>query len=323
MRRREVLAMLGGATAWPIARAQSQPGNYRLAVLTSHARHQPDMDGFRDGLRDLGYIEGQNIVLDWRYAERGPNQLAELTAELIALRPDVILSVTTPATQAVKAATSTIPVVFANVGDPVASGFVASLARPGENITGVSALHADLSGKRLQLLKEVLPNASLAGVMWNPGNAAGRLQYQGAQNAAPRLGLKLLSLEVQRSEDIPRGFETAAQERADWVLATADPLIGSHRRWVVDLAARHRLPTMYVFREFAEIGGLISYGLNSREHYRSAATFVDKILKGARPTDLPVEQPTRLEMVINRKTAQELGLDVPPTLLARADEVIE
>jgi putative ABC transport system substrate-binding protein len=325
MRRREIIAAVGGAAmSWALPAHGQRTGKvYRIAILAANARHLPEFEAFREKLRELGHVEGGNLTLDWRYAEKGADQLPALAAELAALRPDVIVSITTPATQAVKATTSTIPVVFVNIGDPVAAGFVTSLAHPGGNMTGPSILHPQISGKRLELLREVVPSASLAAVIWNPGNLANRLQYEQTREAASSQGVRLLSLEVQRRDEIERAFDTAKRHGVAGVLVVPDPLVGSHRPFVIDLATRSRLPAVYGYREFVEEGGLLAYGPSYPEQYRKAAIYVDRVLNGAKPADLPVEQPTTFELIINLKVAKALGLAIPAALLARADEVIE
>ena len=222
-----------------------------------------------------------------------------------------------------KAAAGSIPVVFANVGDPVATGFVGSLAHPGGNMTGQSILAPDLSGKRLELLKEIIPTSSTTAVVWNPTNPAVRLAAQEAQDAAPLLGIRLVSIEVRTTSDIVSAFDIAKQEGAQGVIVLPDPLTGSHRSTIIALAAKARMPALYGYREYVDEGGLLAYGPNYRDVFRRAAIYIDKILKGAKPADLPVEQPTTFDLVINLSTAKALGLEVPPTLLARADEVIE
>ena len=325
VQRREFITLLGGAAAaWPLAaHAQQRERMRRIGVLAGQEKHLPEFEAFRKQLQDLAYIEGENLAIDWRYADRGPGQLPILAKELVNLHPDVIVSITTPATAAVKAATGSIPIVFAYVGDPVETGFVASLSHPGGNMTGQSILMPQLSGKRLELLKETIPTSSTIAVVGNPTNPAVRLSSQETQDAAPLLGIRLVSIEVRAAGDIASAFEIAKQEGAQGVIVLPDPLTGSHRSAIIELAAKVRMPTMYGYREYVDEGGFMAYGPNYRAVFRRAAVYVDKILKGSKPADLPVEQPTKLELVINLKTAKALGLDIPPALLARADEVIE
>ncbi len=277
----------------------------------------------RQGLRELGYVEGQNVALVIRWAEGRYERLPELVAELVRLKVDVLVVATTPGNLAAKTATQTIPVVMVGVGDPVGSGLVASLARPGGNLTGLSLLNPEISGKRLQLLKEVLPRVSRVAVLTNPGNPIHAVFWQETQEAARKLRVQLQAVEVRSPEDFEGAFRAATQGRAGALLAFDDSLTNSYPSRVVALAAKRRLPAMYGFREFPDAGGLISYGTNISDHFRRTATYVDKILKGAKPADLPVEQPTRFELVINLKTAKALGLTIPQTVLIRADQVIQ
>ena len=321
MRRRQFVTLLGGTAAWPLAARAQQPERIRrVGVLSGYERHLPEFDAFRKQLQELGYVEGRNLVIDWRYAGKGTFQLPTLAKELVDLQPDALVSI---ATTAMKAAAGSIPVVFANVGDPVATGFVGSLAHPGGNMTGQSILAPDLSGKRLELLKEIIPTSSTTAVVWNPTNPAVRLAAQEAQDAAPLLGIRLVSIEVRTTSDIVSAFDIAKQEGAQGVIVLPDPLTGSHRSTIIALAAKARMPALYGYREYVDEGGLLAYGPNYRDVFRRAAIYIDKILKGAKPADLPVEQPTTFDLVINLSTAKTLGLTVPPTLLARADEVIE
>jgi putative tryptophan/tyrosine transport system substrate-binding protein len=322
--RRAFITLIGGAAVtWPLAaRAQQGERVRHIGVLAGYERHLPEFEAFRKQLQGLGYIEGKNLVIDWRYAQQGTAQLPVLARELVDLRPDVLLSITTPATAAVKAVAGSIPVVFANVGDPVGTGFVASLAHPGGNMTGQSILAPDLSGKRLELLREIFPTSSTTAVIWNPTNPAVRLAAQEAQDAAPVLGIRLVSIEVRTPSDIVSAFDIAKQEGARGLIVLPDPLTGSHRSTIIALAAKARMPALYGNREYVDEGGLLAYGPNYRDVFRRAAVYIDKILKGTKPADLPVEQPTTFDLVINLSTAKALGLAVPPSLLVRA-EVIE
>jgi len=278
---------------------------------------------FRQGLRELGYVEGKNIVIEWRYAEEKPDRLPALAAELVHLKVDVIVTSAPPNTRAAKQATVTIPVVMAFDDDPVGNGFVASLARPGGNITGLSNLSPELSGKQLELLKEIVPRLSRVAALemsTRPGNAQALKEME---LAAKALGVKLQLLDVLSPKDIEAAFRTAAKGRAEAVLALGGPVLISQRKQVVELAAKSRLPAIYARPEFVEDGGLMTYGPSITDLFRRAATYVDKILKGAKPADLPVEQPTKFEFMINLKAAKQIGLTIPPNVLVRADRVIK
>ncbi|HEV8724351.1 MAG TPA: ABC transporter substrate-binding protein [Candidatus Binatia bacterium] len=278
---------------------------------------------FRQGLRDLGYIEGQNIVIEYRHAADRAERLPELAAELVRLKVDVIVAGASQSALAAKNATQTIPVIFTGVGDPVAQGLVASLARPGANITGLASLSPEVGGKRLELLKEVSPTTTHVAVLWNPTNSSNSLQLKEVRTAAQTLALRVQSLEVSKPDDIEQAFTVIARERADVLLIFADPFLTSQRVRFADRAAKHRLPAMYGQSDSVEAGGLMSYAPSFREMGRRAAYYVDKILKGNKPADLPVEQPTKFELVINLKTAKQIGLTIPPNVLARADKVIK
>jgi putative ABC transport system substrate-binding protein len=321
VRRREFITLLGGTAGWPLAARAQQERLRRVGVLAGYERHLPELDAFRKQLQELGYIEGKNLVIDWRYPDQAA-RLSLLAEELVALHPDVLVSIATPATAAMQAAAGGIPIVFANVGDPVATGFVASLAQPRGNLTGQSNVARDLSGKRLELLKEIIPTSSIVAVIWNPTNSAVRLAWQETQDAAQLLGIQLVSIEIRTVSDIISAFDTAKQEGCHGLIVLPDPLTASHRLAIIALAAKARMPTVYGYREFVDEGGLLAYGPNYRDLYRRAAIYVDKILKGAKPADLPVEQPTTFDLVVNLKTAQALGLTLPSSLLVRA-EVVE
>jgi putative tryptophan/tyrosine transport system substrate-binding protein len=271
----------------------------------------------------LGYVDGQNVVVERRSAYGEYDRLAALAAELVRLKVDVLVVTATPGVLAAKNATKTIPTVMVGVGDPLTTGIVGSLARPGGNLTGLSLQNPELSGKRVQLLKETLPRVSRVAVLLNPTNPIHAVFWRATQDAAAMLGVQVTSLEVRTAGDFERAYESATTERSGALNVLDDPLSVSGRRRIIDLAASHRLPTMYGFREFVEAGGLMSYGPNLRDHYRRAARYVDKILKGAKAGDLPVEQPTLFELVINLKTAKAIGLTIPPSVLGRADHVIE
>jgi putative ABC transport system substrate-binding protein len=277
----------------------------------------------RAKLAELGYVEGQSIRFEYRGAYGHVDRLPSLAEELVHLNVDVIVAVATPEVQAAHQATRKIPIVMVAVVDPVATGFVASLARPGGNITGLSLLSAELSGKRLELLKEVVPGVSRVAVLWNPTNPSNALQIGATKVAAQALGVQLQPLEVRGPQDLESAFQAATRGRAGALIALDDPVLGSHRTRIVALAAKIRLPAMYGLTGYAKAGGLMTYGPNIPDLFRQAAVFVGKILKGAKPADLPVEQPTKFELVINLKTAKALGLKIPDSMLVQADEVIQ
>jgi putative ABC transport system substrate-binding protein len=284
----------------------------------------PYLDTFRQGLRELGWVEGQNIVIDYRYAEGRFDRLPDLAAELVRLKVDIIVAVPTPAAVAAKKATETIPIVAISVGDPVGLGLIASLARPGGNLTGLSySVGLEIAGKGLELLKETVPKVRRVAILSNPGNPFQPLAITEVNVAARSLGVQLQLLEARGPNELDGAFAAMATERVGALLVVADSLFLLQRTRLADLAARSRLPAAYGLREIVEAGGLMSYGPSVRDLYRRGATFVDKILKGAKPGDLPVEQPTKFELVINLKTAKALGLTIPPSLLGRADEVIQ
>jgi len=278
---------------------------------------------FREGLREFGYVEGRNILIDYRWAEGKYERFPALIAELIALKVDVIVTAGTPASLAVKKATTSIPLVMAAVGDPIGVGLVASLARPGGNATGLSAIAPELEGKRLELLREVVSKLSHIAVLWNPDNPLHAGSLKETRAAAQVLGIKVQLLGVRVSEDFPAAFAAILRERPGALLVLADRIFLHNRARIVDFEAKHRLPGVYAYRELVEAGGLMSFGPSYAGMHRRAAYYVDKILKGAKPADLPVEQPTRFELLINLKTAKALGLTIPQSLLLRADEVIQ
>jgi putative ABC transport system substrate-binding protein len=274
-------------------------------------------------MRQLGYVEGKNLVVEYRWADGQYDRLSDLAADLVRLRVEVIVTVGDPVIQAAKRATTTIPIVMASVGDPVGRGFVASLARPGGNITGVSNFAVALSGKWLEILREAVPHLSQVAILRNSSNPTHPLFWMEADKAAKGLGLKLQSLEVRSPEDFDTAFESMLKERAGALVTLPDPLLTGQRVRIADLAAKAHLPAIAAFRENAEAGTLMAYGPSLAANRRRAAVFVDKILKGAKPGDLPIEQPTKFELVINLKTAKALRLTIPPSLLQRADQVIE
>ena len=325
-RRTFIGTLTAGLLAAPLA-ARAQPAGeiYRIGFLgNSTAALEANLVGpFREGLRDLGYVEGRNLVIEYRWAEGKYERFPQLVAELLALKVDVIVSAGTPAALAVKQATTTVPMVMAAVGDPVGTGLIASLARPGGNLTGLAAISPDLEGKRFELLRELLPKLSHVSFLVNPANALHTVSEKHAREAATVLRLKLQFVGVRSEAEFDHAFETIARERPGAMVVLADRVFLHARQRIVDFAARHRLPTVYPYRELAEAGGLMCFGSNYPDMHRRAAAYVDKILKGAKPADLPVEQPTKFELVINLKTAKALGLTIPPSLLQRADQVIE
>jgi putative ABC transport system substrate-binding protein len=324
--RRTFIAALGGAAALPLAARAQQAGKvWRVGMLdtTSATLNAKNLDGFRAGMRALGYVEGQNLVIDYRSPDGRLERLPALVAELIGLKCDVIVARGTPATLAAKTATSTIPIVMAAVAEAVETGLVASLARPGGNITGLSSFVTQLAQKRIELIKEIAPQISRIGYMSNMSNASVPAQWDEAKLAAQALGLQALMFDVRKPEDIPPSFQAAAAKRVDAFTVGNDSVLIASRQRVTELAAKHRMPAIYATREYVDAGGLISYAAHYPDLYRRAASHVDRIFKGAKPADLPVEQPTKLEIVVNLKVAKALGLDVPAALLTRADEVIE
>ena len=276
----------------------------------------------REGLRERGWIEGQNILVEYRFAGAKPEQLSEFAAELVRLKADVIVAVSTPAAQAARKATDTIPIVFSMVSDPVASGLVVSLARPGGNATGLSNMLPEQSGKLLELLKEAAPGVSRVAVVWDSANPGKILELKEMQTVAPLLGMTLQSLEVHSEKDVQNAFSAISKTRSNGLVTFIDAVTVSHRQKIVDFAAKNRLPSIYQASDFVSAGGLMSYGANRVELHRRAATYVDKILKGTKPANLPVERPIKFDLVINLKTAKQIDLTVPPNLLARADRVI-
>jgi putative ABC transport system substrate-binding protein len=329
MQRREFIAGIGGAAAtWPLgARAQQPAGRvYRIGFLSTGSREQTLhlIRVFEEGLRSLGYRIGENVVIEYRFADGETERVPALAAELARLGVDVISAGNTANTVAAMKATTTIPIVMANSIDPVGAGLVASLARPGGNVTGFTQDTGDeLNGKRLELLNEILPNISRLGILWNPDFAANRNRLASMREVARPLGLTLVSAEARRLDALEQAFATMVAERAQAFVMFADPMLFNYRSQVGVMALKDRLPAITGPREFAEAGLLLTYGANLQDLFRRLAVFIDKIFKGAKPADLPVEQPTKFELVINLKTAKALGIIVPPTLLTRADEVIE
>jgi len=289
----------------------------------STTSHGPLLEGFREGLRELGYMEGRNIAIEYRWAEGRLDRLPQLATELVQLKVDVLVTAGSPGIRAAKQATTTIPIVMAAGGDPVGSGYVASLARPGGNITGLSNLAEDLVAKLLELLKGAVPGVSRVAVLSNPANPAHASFRRVIQSAGRTMGVTLLPVDARGPAEFDGAFATMIRERAGGLVELPDPMFLTERHRLTGLANQNRLPAIYGFREHAAAGGLMAYGVNLRDSYRRAAIYVDKILKGAKPGDLPVEQPTKFELVINLKTARVLGLTIPPSLLLRADEVIQ
>jgi putative ABC transport system substrate-binding protein len=324
--RRQFITLLGGAAAaWPLAARAQQPGKLPtigLLVPGTPSSHGQWFAALLQRLRELGWIEGRTVAVEYRLAEGHNERYAEIAAEFVRLKVDVIVTNGTPPVLAAKKATSVIPIVFALAGDPVASEVVASLARPGGNITGLSNQISDTGGKKLELLREAVPGLRRLAILANIGNAAAVREMREVQAAARTLALDVSTSEIRRAEEITPSFE-ALKGRADALYVCADPFITSNRVRINILALGARLPTMHGFREYVEAGGLMSYGANPPDLFRRAGDLVDKILRGAKPADIPVEQPTKFDLVINLTTAKALGLTVPPTLLARANEVIE
>jgi putative tryptophan/tyrosine transport system substrate-binding protein len=307
------------------ARAQQPTKIPRIGFLTSgSAAGDPAIEAFRQGLRELGYVEGKNVLVDYRYAEEGPQPLSELAEELVRLKVDVIITTSTESSLSAQRATKTIPIVMGGGGDPVAAGLVVSLARPGGNITGVTTISVDLSGKRLELLKEVTRKTSPVAVLWIPTNRGNKLQMKETEAAAHSLGLYLQPAGVEGANDFESAFSAMARGGASSLIVLNSPVFASHRARIAGLATKSRLPAMYATSGYADAGGLMSYGPSVSDLYRRVASYVDRILKkGAKPADLPVETPTKLELVINLKTAKQIGLTIPESVLYRADRVIK
>jgi putative tryptophan/tyrosine transport system substrate-binding protein len=327
MRRRDLFTLIGGGVAaGPLAaRAQHARKTHTIGYLSPAVPVFQRNFGpyFFTALQELGWIEGQNIAIERRYAENRLERLPELAAELVRLNVEVIVAVGTLGPLAAKRATSTIPIVMTAAGDPLASGLVASLAHPGGNVTGSSLMVPDIAGKRLELLREIMPRLVNVAVLWNAANPYPAIVYKETHTAARRLGIEVQSLEVRSPDDFDGAFEQARRQRPEALIEVEDPLTNSLHKRIVEFAAAEQLPSLHGIREEVEAGGLISYGTSIPDLFRRAAGYVDKILKGAKPADLPVEQPTKFELVINIRTARALGLQVPDKLLALADEVIE
>ena len=324
MRRREFIRLLGSTAVWPLeAHAQQGGKKYVVIGFLSPSSPNPLNNVTTEALRELGWVEGENVVYERRFAENRVERLPELAADLVRLKVNVIVAGGTLAPLAAKRATSTIPIVMNSCGDPLGTGLVASLARPGGNVTGMSLMVPELAGKRLELLREILPKLARVAVLWDAANPYTTIGFKETQSAARTLGVEVQSLEVRSPDDFDRAFEAARQQHPDALVTVDDALTITYLKLIIDFAAGQRLPSVHELKEFAAAGGLVSYGTNLADVIRRAAGYVDKILKGAKPADLPVEQPTKFELVINLKTAKTLGLTFPQTLLATADEVIE
>jgi len=327
MKRREFLFALGaGALATPVSSvAQQPPKVWRIGYLSPRVRMDslPYERAFLQGMSELGYVEGKNVVVEWRFADGAYERLPYLAADLVRLNVDVIVAPSSSAIRAAQQATKTTPIVFISTGDPVGSGFVASLAQPGGNITGLSNTNLDVSAKLLELLVTMVPKLSRVAVLGNPGSSTHSAILKNVRAAAlTRAGVRVLSVEARTREEIERSFGRMTQERADSVIVAADAFLNQQAQYIAPLALKRRLPSISQPRVYVEAGGLMSYGQNTADSYRHAATYVDKILKGAKPADLPVEQPTKFELVVNLKTAKALGLTIPESIRIRADEVI-
>jgi putative ABC transport system substrate-binding protein len=326
-RRKLIVALGAGVLAAPIASlAQQQPAKVsRIGLLSPFFASDAAIwhQAFRQGLHDLGWVEGKNISIEYRYAEGRNDRLPDLAADLVRLKVDVIVASVIPDALAAKKATMAIPIVMASAGDPIALGLVESLARPGGNITGLSQIASELSGKRLELLKEMVPKLSRVAVLWNPQNPASTLSWKEIQLPARQLGVELHSLEVRSSNDFDKAFDAATKARAGALFIIADPVIVTNLKRIAGLTAKSHLPSIFQFSEFVDSGGLMAYGPDRADMFRRAATYVDKILKGAKPADLPIEQPIKFELAINMKTAKALGLKIPNSVLVQATKVIE
>jgi len=327
VKRREFITLLGGAAAWPLAVRAQQPGKVsRVGFLgtSSPSLERHLVEAFLQKLRELGYVEGKTIAIEYRWAEGQDDRLPGLAADLASVKPDVIVTSGTPGTLAAKRATATIPIVFASSGNPINAGIVSSFVRPGGNVTGFTISGPELEGKRLQILKDAVPALSRVAVLWNSANPANADFYQLTRAAAAALGLTLRPVvEVRRIDDLNDAFSTIAIAKPDAMIVLADRFLLAHRMEIVNFASTSRLPAIYAYRAYVDAGGLMSYAPNDLEQFRHAAIYVDNILKGAKPADLPVQEPTKFELVINLKTARSLNLEIPRDLLLVADEVIE
>jgi putative tryptophan/tyrosine transport system substrate-binding protein len=323
VKRREFIGLVGGAASWPLTANAQQARGKIVTIGILAIEPWPPIDTFRQALDDLGYIEGKNVRFEYRYGKGRNERFPELANELVGLNVDVILTWSTDAVLAAKQATTTIPIVMGAVGDPLGIGIVTNLARPGGNVTGLSSRAAELEAKRLQLLKEVVPGLSRVAILFNPTNHYMPLALQSAQRGAQTLDATLAIYEVYDTASLDAAFVTLTKDRPDGLLVPGDPFLVSQRSRIAQFAIENKLPSVYTFREYIEAGGLIAYTPNFDDLFRRAASYVDKILKGAKPGELPIEQSTKFRLVINFKTARTLGIILPPTLLGRADEVIE
>jgi putative ABC transport system substrate-binding protein len=325
MHKREMVLALLALGAAPFASAQQTGKIPRIAVfsVTPLSAQAPWLEALRQGLREHGYVEGKNIVIEYRSTEGKLDRVQEIAAELVRLNVACIITAGATPTRAAKQATGTIPIVMAAGDDPVALGFVSSLARPGGNVTGLTSLSADLTGKRLELIKEVIPKLSLVGILWDPGVIGAERQIEEIRPAAHNMAVRLQSLKVKHPDELEGAFQAAVQGHANALIVVASGPMNIHRSRITALAARHRLPAIYDAQEFVSAGGLMSYAPSREDMYRRAAGYVDKILKGAKPADLPVERPAKFELTVNLKTAKALGVQIPKAMLFRADHVIE
>jgi len=328
VRRRDFITLLGGAAAWPLAASAQQAGRMRrVGVLTAFAENDPDaqayMTAFRQALEKLGWAAGRNLRIDYRWGSAEPERIRTYAIELVGLKPDVILAVTAQALQPLQQVTSSIPIVFTQMGDPIGSGFVTSMAHPGGNITGFTPAEFSMQGKRLEMLKEVAPHITRVAVLFNPEQIPQAGMLRAVEAVAPSVGVQLMAAAVRDAAEIERAIDQFAREPTGGLIVLPSGATIVHRDLIIALAARYRLPAAYQYRQFVTGGGLMSYGNDLADQYRQAASYVDRILRGEKPGDLPVQQPTKFELIINLKTAKALGLTIPPSLLALADEVIE
>jgi putative tryptophan/tyrosine transport system substrate-binding protein len=326
VKRRAFVAGMAAVVVAPLAAEVQKAGRvYRIGMLevVPLAANGTNLAAFRQGLKELGYVEGQTVVIDYRSADGQAERFPDLARELVRLKVDVIVTRGTPAALAAKHVTATIPIVMASSGDPVGTGIITSVASPGGNVTGLSAFATEIQGKLLQVLKEMLPQIARVAFLFNMSNPVARAQWKEAEPAARSLGLRTQLLDVRTSRDLEPALDAAVRDRSGAVIVGIDALTQAHEEQIAEALASRRLPAICREREFVDAGGLLSYGVHYADLYRRSAVYVDKILKGARPADLPVEQPTKFELVINLKTARALGLTIPPSLLARADQVIE
>jgi putative ABC transport system substrate-binding protein len=323
--RRKFVAGLGGAVVWPLAARAQTDRAYRIGILetVSQAQNSANFDALRDGLRRLGYIEGRNLALEYRSADGRAERFPALAAELVRLGVDLIVTRGTPAAQAAKNATTTIPVVMAAIGEPLGVGIVASLAHPGGNVTGLSSFVTVTAGKRIEIVKDMIPSISRVAFMQDMGNPVSPAQWEAAKSVAAALGLSAELFDVRSEGDIASAFAMLSDRKVGALSVGIDAVTQANADTIIELAVRHKVATAYPSREFVDAGGLVSYGVSYLDLYRRSAGLIDKIFKGTRPADLPIEQPTKLELVINLKTAKALGLNVSPSILLRADEVIE